>query len=257
MTAYTLISGDEAKLLVDIQRRILGVDPEPLDWSKIKSPFCADDWKILAVSGHFHDSTDTGQTGGGWPRRDGMDDIDSYLDPLFWHLRAMGRDHVIVSMNWEPWPQVFDPHGPALYCRCPLDADVIYDACYALSDELRKIGAFTTMCKVMAFDTHGDWATADTEEEAHLLGGTPEFIDGYCQAAGGEDYVRAWFYHWDIKGPITYFWNPPPPAEWQKKFYDFLGWPPAPYLKGRTGSSPDIDWSLTFGDRIKSCGPGE
>lgn len=240
---------------MDIQRRLFGDLNEPHHWDSSKSPFVLETWNHLAVSDEIIGSNGNCSDSGGWPLREGLKDIESYHDPLFWHLRNLGRDEIILSINWRFWPQATESNGPNLYCRCPLDAGAIYDACNALElDELTKIHT-TMLFKVMAFDTHEDWALYDTWEEAHLLGGTPEFIDAYYRAAGGEEFVRAWFYQWDIMGPITWDWDRPPPKEWQSKFYDFLGWPPAPYLKGRTGSSPDIDWSLTFDDRIKSTGP--
>lgn len=255
MAGFVLLCGDEAKRWLEVQQRLLGPEPKYHAWDSPVSPFCNPAWKLAAVASDVYRSEADGPTEMGWPCRDGLADIKSYHDPLFWHLSNLGRDELILSMNWKPWTEAASPNGPALYCRCCLDAAAISDACDAMDAELSKIGPITAFSKVMAFDAHEDWAICDTEEEAHLLGGTPEFINGYFKAAGGEDYVRAWFYHWDMIGPITLDWDPQPPSKLQTTFYKLIGWPPAPYPKGGKFIGDDVDWTPAFGDRIKSTGP--
>jgi len=220
-------------------------------------PFSDPTWKSVLVAENFlcAKCEVDGPSYGGWPRRDGLPEIETYFDPLIWCLQKRGSDGIVFSDAWKPRLPQADPTF-ASYCHCPLDVRSISEVAAYFDPSKRPPKKGKDICGTMAFDASGEWAAADCGllEQYHVLGGTPEFVEQYCETAGGEEYVRAWFYHWDI-WTYTDWQDDGTPHSWQKKFYDLVGWPYPIYPKEAYGDS-DIDWTPTFGDKIKSCGPG-
>lgn len=220
------------------------------------SPFAEPDWKIVPVAGRIYCEKVEGPDSAGWPVRDGLPDIETYLDPLIWCLRKRSCREIVIYTNSRFQPLNPAKKIPQLFCRCEPEIESIKEACEYLHVERDGRELTTHIEEFMAFDESGEWAMIDNIEDFHFLGGTPEFMARYFEAAGGEDYVRAWFYHWDIVGPISYENQDGQPRAYQKTLYDLVGWPYPPYPVGGLFDGDDLDWSPVFGDRIKSGGPG-
>ncbi len=257
MTKTELITGEAARPLSARRHRLVRHTDIPHPWGCTISPFLDETWRLVPVADWVSgfesmciNGIECGE--GGWPQRGDLPDLERNLDVLMWHLKRLGRDRVIVSHELKLVPDIV-AEDRSQYCVCPADAKAVHEACVELAGfGFRSASGQHSIEKFILFDEHEDWSAVDSEGERHFLGGTPEFIEGYCETAGGEEFVRAWFYWWDIIGPITTDWEPFPPSPGQKAIYDLVGWPIAPYADLKDG---DIDWAPTFGDRIKSCGP--
>ena len=169
-----------------------------------------------------------------------------------WCLKERQCEEIVLSNAWDIDAVPDRAQDPVLYCRCAPDMDSIFDAAGYLTKERPRCFTNSTVYCVMAFDATEEWAVADGCEGHHLIGGTPSFMQQYFDAAGGEEYVRAWFYHYQM---------------WHGSFigvdfdvlYRIAGWPkPVPPPGGLWADGEyDIDWSPMFGNRIKSCGPSK
>lgn len=142
-----------------------------------------------------------------------------------------------------------DQDPPVLYARCAANVSAINHLAFFFEEESRKIKSLYSydLPSLTAFDDTQEWMVADAQEEAHVLGGTTEFIHQYYEAAGGEEYVRAWYYHSEI-GHLKEIDH--------KVLYDMAGWPHPVYPDGKHLFGDDIDWAPMFGARIRSWGPG-
>lgn len=251
MPDFTPITGPETAHWADVRNRLLRPMDGPEYPSYTSLPFADPSWRSVLVTynlGWSHQAE--GPNSGGWPQRDGMPDITNYNDPLIWCLRKRRCEEIILTIEWQRPRPVKEGKSPALYCRCEPDLESIYDAAVFLGRqeaECRWTMGFYGPAMI-AFDSSEEWAIADGKEEYHLLGGTQKFIREYFDAAGGEDYVRAWYYHWDMWNISEIDHGP---------LYDLVGWPrPVPPQGGLfANSGADIDWSPMFGNRIKSQGP--
>lgn len=185
-----------------------------------------------------------------WPRRDGLPEIMSWSDPLIWCLEKRGRDSLIFTNDQLAEDTCRGDNGyRPLYLVAPVDLQELTDGILEVLDMIPN-KAENNGC--LLFDHSCEWGSADFENIDWLIGGTPAFYDQYCEASGGEDYVRAWYYYWSVcqmqSGPYEfgcdlYF----PLTDWP---YDFLE-EYFPYY------NKSIDWSSIFGDRIKVHGENE
>ena len=251
MSSFTPITGDEETHWAEVQNRLLRPMDGPAYPTYTALPFADPSWQSVLVTHTFGWPHQTeGPESGGWPRRDWMRDIGNYNDPLIWCLAERGCQEIVLTIEWRRPRPVAEGKHPVLYCRCTPDLEALYGAAHFLrlqeADCRWSLGPDSAV--MIAFDAGEEWATADGMEEYHLLGGTSEFIRQYFDAAGGEDYVRAWYYHWEMWNVTEIDHGP---------LYDLVGWPrPVPPAAGLyANSGGDIDWRPMFGDRIKSCGP--
>ena len=255
----TPIRGEEAAKWAALQKtlikpyRLVPVNEDQ------ESPFVDSSWQLVAVGGSFTTAAwrISHETQINWPVRADLPDITTRLDPLFWCLKKRGVDEVIISLDWDrpAEPANKSITDPALFYRCPLDAEVIEDT----RDHFECNTFPPDYCgnhAVMVFDSSGDWAIIDIDwnSEAHILGGTPDFIQEYYDAAGGEHYVRAWRYLHEFGNTET-VWDQPYPSEWQLAHYNKIGWPPPIYPDAtyKSGSTL-VDWEGMFGGKIKARG---
>lgn len=249
MTNFTPIKGDEAKHWAEVRKRLLRPDLDPWDYNGYEtSPFTDTSWQIVPIPERFCAPEVYGAESGGWPQRGDLPEITAYTDPLIWCLTARGCKEVIITNDWHQPAKIKPGKDPALYVCCDVALNTMQDARYfSYKEHFEGVeGMYANFH--MAFDASGEWAVVDGVEFHHLLGGTPDFIKQYCEAAGGEDYVRAWYYHFDLWSMKDY------PPEY---IYNLCGWPPPVPPEGGLwfNSGGDIDWTPMFGDRIKSCGP--
>ena len=251
MSSFTPVTGDEAAHWAAVRNRLLRPMSGPEYPVYTSLPFSDPSWQAALVTHNLAEAhTAEGPKSGGWPRRDGMRDIENCNDPLMWCLQDRGCREIVLTIEWQRPRPVKDGKTPVFYCRCTPDLESLYDVAWFFENQekdcKRGMGFYGPV--MIAFDESEEWAIADGKEEFHLLGGTPAFIQQYFDAAGGEDYVRAWYYHWEMWN-ITEIDHGP--------LYDLVGWPrpvvPPGGLYANTGG--DIDWTPMFGDRIKSCGP--
>lgn len=254
MALYTLLTDpDEVAHWSAVRKRLIKPLNMPEDPTYSASPFANPDWPVVLVANKFRGYEDindeTGRLSGGWPRRDGMRDIKSYCDPFVWCMEARGCSEFIISTEWENMRFADGQEPPPMYARCAADVDAINQLAFFFQNDswiYRSLNAYD-LPSLTAFDATEEWMVADAQEEAHVLGGTREFIDQYYEAAGGEDYVRAWYYHSEM-GRMKEINH--------KVLYDMAGWPHPVLHKESRYIGDDIDWAPMFGDRIKSCGPG-
>lgn len=255
----SLIEGTRRDDMVTMRNRLFVPDPREKLWpfDRQESPFADGLWKCILVPEDFYDATfgDDDRYGlplrrsGGWPQRNGMRDINTHMDPLIWCLEHRGCDSIVVTNDWE---STHNTTVPSVYFRVALNLESISAACRACEQARPKDWPY----RVLAFDTSGEWASCDYFDDDHLIGGTSEFIEQYHAAAGGEDFVRAWYYHWNL----TNLLSGPNEHGSPESYYGHTGWPPPVYPEdshyGCVLMGEDIDWTPMFGDRIKSCGPG-
>ena len=254
MSFFTVITDpDEVAHWSAVRRKLIKPLDMPEDPTYSTSPFANPDWTVVLVANKFRGYADindeTGRLSGGWPRRDGIRDIKSYCDPFIWCLEARGCSEFIVSTEWENIRFAEDQDPPVLYARCAANVSAINHLGFFFEEESRKIKSLNhyDLPSLTAFDDTQEWMVVDAQEEAHVIGGTNEFIKQYYEAAGGEEYVRAWYYHSEI-GHLKEIDH--------KVLYDMAGWPHPVYPDGKHIFGDDIDWEPMFGDRIKSWGPG-
>lgn len=276
--AYTYPSfsgfpGKHARKFAEIRNRlVLSGFSSPWD-EGFRSPFRNPNWHVVLVGANL--GIDHGNTrvlfddDPSWPDRGDLPPMQTYDDPLFWCLEKRKSNHMIVTRDRVEGD--FDwavKHNAVIYCACAPDMESIDAAnifmegnVYNVSDNrwLNGDGTIASFggAEVIAFDESEEWATYDLGYELpHLLGGTPTFIRQYIDAAGGEDHVRAVFYHWDVKGWMTLDWDNAPCLH-QRNLYALAGWPPPNYASIERDWKVDrpIDWSPMFGNRIKSIGP--
>lgn len=260
MAGFSLIEGSARDDMVELRNRlVVSIPNDGLWWMGEGSPFINDDWKAVLVPWGFYGATrinagrESGPSlvDGGWPSREGLPEISAFVDPLIWCLEARGCQEIIITNDRGVQPEDHNNGNevPPLYFRVKLDARAMARVC--VECDLVNPGLYSF--KVLVFDATGEWASCDYFDDDHLIGGTSEFIEQYYAAAGGEEYVRAWYYHYNLKndyvGPGRY--GSP------EDFYSVTGWPPPIYPESRfVLRHQDIDWTPMFGDRIKSCGPG-
>lgn len=219
-------------------------------WSADNDPLVHRDWqKVWAASElgvldfPLDDEPD-------WPARPGLPDITSYIDPLLWCLRDLGRTDVVLYVDVPLYTETRDVLNQPVFCRCKATlADI-----EAAEASLRP--SYTYCSTTAIFDDTGDWLAFNGIEHNHFVAGTPAFIAQYYDSAGGEEYVRAWLYHWNTWHHTIWDRETGLPHESEMLSYDWVGWPYPVYPK--TGlHGEQIDWSKTFGDKIKSRGPIE
>ena len=252
------IRGEEAAKWAALQKKLI----KPYQFVPLNnvpgSPFVDPAWRMVAIGDSFIQAASklSNEAEISWPIRGDLSDITTYLDPLFWCLKKRGVNEIIISLDWDrPAEPANDTiTDPALYYRCPLDAEIIENA----HDHLECFpypADYNLDHSVMVFDASGDWAIIDFDwdAEAHILGGTPEFIQEYYDAAGGEHFVRAWFYLEEFKSTEIH-WDVPHPTQFQLAFYKRLGWPP-PIYPEVYDTETLVDWEGMFGGKIKAQGP--
>lgn len=254
MPEYTLACADQAQELEEAQMRLLPADLiDALD-ALDKEALDARGWKSLLLPDHFR--TEIGlYKPANWPVKDDTPEPFSYYEPLFQWLQDQGRDEVIVSIWVPPRDKFPEPNDYSYFCLCPLDARLIDEAykvlCHA-GPKLRDI----IINEVLLFDASGDWVIVGTKGEGYLLCGDPAVIDGYYEVAGGEDIVRAYFYHYEMSIETDWDEETGQPHPYEAKLYDFVGWPYPVYPKKHNDFfRKRFDWSPMFGDRIKSYDP--
>lgn len=254
MPDYTLIYADQAQELEEAQMRLLPPDLVDALYDLDKEVLDARGWKSLLLPDDFRlEARPYGDPN--WPVKDGAPEKFSFYEPLFRWLQRQGRREVIVSI----WPgddaEFPEPNDYAYFCRCPLDARLIIDAYKALTDAAPRLRAMI-LGEMLLFDARGDWISVGTRGEGYLLCGDPAVIDGYYEAAGGEDIVRAYYYHYEMHIETDWTEETGLPLPYQAKLYDFVGWPYPVYPKKHNDLwRKGLDWSPMFGDRIRSIGP--
>jgi|GEM_PF-1930415 len=248
-------TGPEKERLSGIRRRLVkAFGNGPPSVGHRSSPFVQSSWKMVLVprllgQGFFEADRDEH---GGWPLREPpLPVLEQFSDPLLWCLKNRKSETMVLTSDWPAVDVTWQSSNKILYCQSPLrldELDYTVDLFYECG--FRSLMMGVTSRSIIAFDESEDWAIADGFDEYHILGGTPEFIDQYYAAAGGEEYVRAWYYHqWLIHKK----WF----DEDHRSLVDLVGWPqPVWPANGGPYGEDDIDWTPMFGDRIKSCGPG-
>jgi hypothetical protein len=276
MPSFEQIKGEEERRVSGIRKRIYqkfgqytsivtDVDPIPdPTWQKVWIGECLIDTIVSKIYA---------RNMGGWPRRDGLPEIESRLDPLLWCLRARGREDFIITNDLcaDEGPEG-KPACPQYY-RCALDMESIRGAVTEMGQNSRAYTGNPHQGSddypEIAFDDTAEWVLADDGHldcPQQLLAGTPEFMNQYVDAAGGEDYVRAWFYHYDIheynndareEYVQSGFKKRNPYCDFIEKKYAYVGWPVpwALYPPDGPWEGYDTDWTPMFEDRIKSSGP--
>lgn len=255
--SFSLIEGSEREQMIALRNRLFVPCPHEELWSysKQETPFVDSTWKKTLVpdSFRFAMDDDAGREGlpmsskNGWPQRNGMRDTDTYMDPLIWCLESRDDEDVIITNDWGS-----DSHAcgyvdtaTALYFRSASNIVSMQAACDACAEGFWS--------RFMVFGSSGDWASCDYFDDDHLIGGTPKFIEHYYAAAGGEEYVRAWYYQYNLTDVLS------GPGEHgsREDYYGHTDWPLPVYPEDEYYKwGEDIDWAPMFGDRIKSCGPG-
>lgn len=232
--------------------------------SRLTSALSERGWKaiLLAEDLFVHDYTRKDfPTEPTWPVKKCAPMIRSHFEPLLWGLKNLGRDRLILSNCVDPG-EIDLPDSVPAYCSVPLDIEAFHDACMFLQSEEAMRGPDGRFVDGLAiiedmmctFDSSEDWFIVAGYEAGKLLVGTPEVVDAYCEAAGGEDIVRAYYYHWEMVIPTTWIVKTGKPSEYFARLYDLVGWPYPIYPKSAEFSRYGIDWSLMFGDRITSYG---
>lgn len=253
MPEYSLIYADQSRELEEAQKRFLPRDLIDALNELDKEALVARGWKSLLLPGDFSLEAKP-YNDPNWPVKDGAPEMFSFYEPLFWWLQNQGRREVILSH----WYELFEGRYPAesaLFCLCPLDARLIIEAREAL-ERATPGGRSMIIGHLLLFDAHGDWVVTGTKGEGYLLSGDPAVIDGYYEAAGGEDIVRAHFYHYEMHIETDWDLETGKPLPYHAKLYDFVGWPYPVYPKEYNDLwDKGLDWSPMFGDRIRSIGP--
>ena len=250
MTTFTPITGNDQERLREAALRLLDIPRAGYFPPDNDLLFLDPSWKCVPVAENIYAATTycMGPDQGGWPDRGDLPHIQGYLDPLLWCLRDRGCPEVFISNGWFPDGKQRPNTDETRSCRATPDPQSIGAACeYVVPGGWQRF---------IMFDATEEWAIVDTWEDEHLLGGTPQFMDQYMAAAGGEDWVRAWYYHFDIWW-YTYWKDDGSPDDYMRACYDLAGWPYPVYPPDhRVPWGGDTDWTPMFGDRITSCGPG-
>ncbi|MBO6518705.1 MAG: hypothetical protein JJ900_11765 [Rhodospirillales bacterium] len=247
MTGITPVFARQSQELEEAQKRLLPAGPTRGLWEGDASLLTERGWKAVLLPADFEWSGVMDDEPN-WPGKEGVPEITSYYEPLMNCLKRLGRNEFIMSAEWAPTEEK-RPDDEAWYCRCPADPRKLHEAYEYLKTHVPGID----MC---AFDGHEDWAVTGNYEMGYLLIAEPPIIETYCEVAGGEDLLRAWYYHYEMN--VETYWNEetgmPNPA--MARVYDMLGWP-YPVYPERHNDFWDkaYDWSLMCGNKIRSMVP--
>lgn len=253
MVQFTPVYGEDAIPLIEVQKNLASREGcTGRYWRVGNDPLIHTDWHKVLIGYELHDAIFWGHQGEtGWPQRPDLPDMKHNIDPLLWCLRDLGRTELVLACHPEVDPTVVNDDKTAYFIRCSTDIASVHAACefYGKQEKTSAYG-------ILAFDPYGDWVIVDGDEDWMMLAGTPEFIKQYNDSAGGEEYVRAWFYQHDILHDTDWDEDTGLPNKYTAMLYDYVGWPYPVYPKDRY-LDEDIDWSPMFGDRIKSSGWAE
>tara|TARA_R110000787_G_scaffold63679_11_gene144192 strand:- start:294760 stop:295407 length:648 start_codon:yes stop_codon:yes gene_type:complete len=206
------------------------------------------------MPGDFQDYDGLDCTYSDFPVKAGMPRSPSNFQPLLGGLARLGRDKLIISRFEHPG-EVEIAADECGYIECPPDVETFHAACdFFLCDAPPFKGEFIPG-EYFAFDLHEDWVVKTEYECGCLLAGSPEVIEACYLAAGGEDIVRARYYHYEICDSTHFDEENLVPCEYQAKRYDMVGWPYPVYPNYRLYYDAKIDWSAMFDDTITSIGP--
>ena len=254
MSGYTVIYGDDSKGLVEAQMRLLPPDVLQAFHEGDPWPLHARGWRGLLMPGEFQAYDGLDCTYSDFPVKAGMPRSPSNFQPLLGGLERLGRDKLIISRFWRPG-EIEIAADECGYIESPIDVETFHAACDFFNYDAPMQEGQNGVGMYKAFDRHEDWVVTTEYEFGCLLAGSPEVIEACYLAAGGEDIVRARYYHSEICRESHFDEENLVPCEYQAKRYDMVGWPYPVYPDYPLYEGVEIDWSTMFDDTITSIGP--
>ncbi len=176
-------------------------------------PFTLRSWEVVPIPNH----PTSRKSPASWLDYDGTPAVFDEYAPLFRFLHGRGTRSIVA---WSP-------DSPA-FTLSPTRAEI---------SELLWTDGFCDVCHPSYFSAEADWGLQTFWEEVSVLGGTPDFMDGFYRHAGGRDTVRQRFIDYDVgcAWALSHYQispeNLPVPAGGypfddapRKSFYDMIGW---------------------------------
>ncbi len=232
------------------------IEPEPpfVDpaWKGILLPTSIGSWEsgMDPAPGMLHIRSNTVEWFDGFPRRDGLPELRSWTDPLIWCLEKRDADCLVLTNDSIPAEDYESLHDrPPSYGVVTPDNKGIDDG---FNEFVRLFGKSIQDQPILMFDPSGDWGLADFEEADFLVGATPKFYDQYCEVAGGEHFVKAWYYFYCITDMIS-----GPHDYGSEHYFSMTDWSSYFIDLHIFEFKRPIDWAAEFGDKIKGHDEGE